>query len=48
MPITISRERRPELWIHYQSQKVVDKPGTVFDTVPVGFIEADIIIFAGK
>ncbi len=35
MPITISRERRPELWISLTIAKVVDKPGTVFDTVPV-------------
>ncbi len=48
MPITISRERRPELWISLSSQKAVDKPGTVFDTVPVRLYEADIIIFAGK
>ncbi len=48
MPITISRERRPGYGFHYQSQKAVDKPGTVFDQFLSGFIEADIIIFAGK
>ncbi len=48
MPITISREHALSYGFHYQSQKAVDKPGTFLIQFLSGFIEADIIIFAGN